>query len=317
MLKDIFTRQRHFLNYFFDQVNLEEAEKVLHVFIACKGTIVFTGVGKSGIIADKLSKTMISTGTKSIYLSPMNALHGDIGIVSEEDLVVIISKSGKSQEALELSKVLKRRNVKLMSWVSQKNSPLAHMSDFVMHLPMEGEICPFDLVPTTSTAVQLIFGDVMSIALMESKKFSLDQFALNHPAGAIGQLIFQRVEDVMIRGERLPFCPGKMNIKEALITLSEKRCGCVLVVDENLTLTGIFTDGDLRRVLEKHHEKALGLTLEEVMTSQFIFAEPKTLTSSALKMMQGKVTVLPVLDKNKVIGLVHMHHILGGSENNY
>lgn len=315
MLKEIFTRQRRFLNYFFDHINMEDAEKILHVFLGCKGMVIFTGVGKSGIIAEKLSKTMISTGTKAIFLPPSNALHGDIGIVSEDDLVVMISKSGKGSEVLGLAKALRRRNITLMSWVSATHSPLAGVSDYVMHLPHEGEICPFDLVPTTSTAVQLIFGDVIAVGLMQAKKFSLDQFALNHPAGSIGRLISERVEDVMIQGEKLPTCTSEMFIKDILFELSSKGCGCILILGENQALEGIFTDGDLRRTLEKYQNEALSVKIKDVMSRDYLYVEPKTLTSSALKLMNGekKVTALPVIDEKKLVGLFRIQHIFDAS----
>ena len=180
MLREIFTSQRHLLNHFFENVQIDEAEKVLREFLACRGMIIFSGIGKSGIIADKLAKTMISTGTRAMYLPPSNAIHGDIGMLQENDLVVLLSKSGKSQEILDFAEIIRRRRIRSMAWVSVKDAPIAPFVDQVVHLPLARELCPFDLVPTTSAAVQMIFGDIIAVALMKAKNFSLDQYALNH-----------------------------------------------------------------------------------------------------------------------------------------
>jgi len=312
MLKEIFTSQRQFINYFFDQSDLGEAEVVLSQFLKCKGMIIFTGVGKSGVIADKLAKTMVSIGIRSVYLPPTGAFHGDIGIVSPNDIVVILSKSGKSVEILEFAKLLKKRAVTSMAWVSSKNSPLSRLVDHTIHLPLEREICPFDLVPTTSTAVQLIFGDIIAVALMRAKQFSIDQFAFNHPGGAIGKLISQKVEDIMVTGDNLPLCSTDMQLKDVIIELSEKRCGCLLVVNNLMHLEGIFTDGDLRRALAKHEKDTLDQLMGSIMTANCLKTTSGTLTSEALRLMEGdkKITVLPVIEDEKVVGLVHLHHIL-------
>lgn len=319
MLKEIFTSQRQFINYFFDQVDLVEAELVLAEFLKCKGMIIFTGIGKSGVIAEKLSKTMVSIGIRSIYLPPTGALHGDIGIVAPEDLVVILSKSGKGEEVLEFTKLLKKRKVHTMAWISSTNAPLAQLVDYAIHLPLEREICPFDLAPTTSTAVQLIFGDIIAVALMRAKQFSIDQFALNHPGGAIGKLIAEKVEDVMLVGDMMPTCDRTKKIREVLVELSQKKCGCLFIVKESMHIEGVFTDGDLRRAMEIHGTEAFDRTMSEVMTTTFIRIHKDALTSEALNLMRGtkKITVLPVCAGDKLIGLIHLHHILGDSKIEY
>jgi arabinose-5-phosphate isomerase len=312
MLREIFTRQRQFINYFFDALEMDRAELVLNEFLACQGMIVFTGVGKSGIIADKLAKTMMSTGTRAYHLPPMDAVHGDIGMLTDKDLVVLISKSGQSDEVLNIAKLMKKRGVRTIAWVSTKTSPLAVVCDFVMYLPIEREICPFDLAPTTSTAIQLIFGDVLAVALMQAKKFSIDQYAMNHPAGGIGKMIADRVEDVMSKGDELPVCSGDQLLKEVLVELSRKRCGCLLIVDDEGKLEGIFTDGDLRRALEEVGEVVLSFKMSELLTAQCLFATPQMLMLDALKLMEGekKVMMLPVIEGTKLVGLIHLHHIL-------
>ena len=312
MLKQIFTKQRQFINYFFDSLDLERAELILNEFLACQGMLIFTGIGKSGIIADKLAKTMISTGTKALYLAPLDAAHGDIGILSEKDLLIIISKSGSNEEILNIAKLVKKRGLQIMGWISSKNSLLAPYCHLIMYLPLEGEICPFDLAPTTSTAVQLIFGDVLAVALMQAKKFSLDQYALNHPAGVIGKLIAQHVEDVMNKGDELPICQPHQLLKDVLVELSHKKCGCLLVVDNQDHLQGIFTDGDLRRALKTGGEKILLSQMGDLMTKNALTTSPNTPLTKALKSMEGekKVMMMPVVKEKKLVGLVHIHHIL-------
>ena len=312
MLLEIFTRQRQFINYFFDSLEVGRAELVLNEFLACQGMIVFTGVGKSGIIADKLAKTMMSTGTRAYHLPPMDALHGDIGMLTDKDLVVIIRKSGLSDEVINIAKLLKKRGIRTIAWVSAKASPLATICDFVMYLPLEREICPFDLSPTTSTAVQLIFGDVLAVALMQIKKFSIDQYAMNHPAGGIGKLIAEKVEDVMCKKDELPLCKKDHLLREVLVELSEKMLGCVLVVDDEHGLVGIFTDGDLRRALNQHGEGVLSQKMETLLQKATLKAHPKMLVVEALRLMEGskKVMMLPVVEEDRIVGLIHMHHIL-------
>jgi arabinose-5-phosphate isomerase len=274
--------------------------------------IIFSGIGKSGIIADKLAKTMISTGTRAMYLPPSNAIHGDIGMLQENDLVVLLSKSGKSQEILDFAEIVRRRRIRSMAWVSVKDSPIAPLVDELVHLPLARELCPFDLVPTTSAAVQMIFGDIIAVALMKAKNFSLDQYALNHPGGAIGKLISERVKEIMAADEELPICKPNDLLKDVLVDLSKKRLGCLLIVDDNMRLEGIFTDGDLRRALEEIQEKVLDLPMSRLMTKTFSHVSPNTLASVALEKMEGekKIMMLPVLENDILVGLLHMHHIL-------
>ena len=316
MLKEIFTRERQFLNYFFDHLNIVEAEHVLALILKCKGLIIFSGVGKSGIIAEKLSKTLISTGSRSMYLSAQEALHGDIGIASKDDLIILLSKSGKGVEILNLAKICKRRGFNTIGWISDRGSELEKQVDYTMHLPLEGEICPFGLAPTTSSALQLIFGDCLAVALMKVSKFSLDQYALNHPAGSIGKLIAETVEDVMVSGFDLPICSEDLPVKDALHILSSKKLGAVFVNDSKGNLVGIFTDGDLRRLIESCGSSAFDQKISQAMIKDFIWIEKDELTSRALEVMETgdkKILLLPVLEKGKTIGCIHMHHIVSSN----
>lgn len=314
MLKNLFKDQQRYLDHFFDHIDVEQTEKFVDACSKCPGIIVFTGVGKSGIIAEKIAMTLISTGTKALYLPPSNFLHGDIGIVTENDLFVMISKSGETEELLNLIPFARKRKAKLLSIVSNPHSRLCKESDLSIHLPVEKELCPFDLAPTTSTAVQLLFGDVLAIALMKIKEFSLNDYSLNHPAGTLGRKMTLKVEDLMITGDGIPRCGPDDRLIDQLVELSNKKCGCLLIVDPEMNLLGIFTDGDLRRSLQTQGPKVLEQKLSELMTTkpQWITKEP--LAWEAAKVMQRNpkrwIMILPVLENNKVIGIIRMHDIV-------
>ena len=314
MLKDLFEEYQRNLNYFFDHIELDKAQKIFKLFLHCKGMLIFTGVGKSGIIAEKLAMTMISTGTKALYLPPMNALHGDIGIVTKKDLFISISKSGESEELLELIPYAQKKGATTIAWVSNPQSKLLNICNLGIYIPLDKEICPFDLAPTTSTATQLIFGDVLSVALMKVKKFSLDDYALNHPAGSIGKKISLTVEDLMLKGEGLPICKSSDCLRETLVTLTDKKCGCLLVVDKQDHLKGIFTDGDLRRTLQKDPTTVLEKTMDELMTPSYIATEKGKKALEALRLMQNNpqkwVNIIPVVESKRLVGLIRMHDLV-------
>ncbi len=206
MLKALFKESQSHLDYFFRHLNLEQAEDMFDLFVRCRGKLIFTGLGKSGIVAKKLSSTMISTGISSTYLSPTGGLHGDIGLVDPSDLTVCLSKSGESQELLDLAACVKKRKSKVVAWVSNPSCRLIRASDFGIYLPVVKELCPFNLAPTTSATVQLIFGDVLMVAMMQAKQCSLADYALNHPAGTIGKKTAIYVRDLMLVDQRLPIC---------------------------------------------------------------------------------------------------------------
>ena len=317
MLKKLFSEQKLCLDMFFETVSIEQGEKILECFLACRGAVIFSGVGKSGIIAEKLAMTMISTGTKAFYLPPSNALHGDIGIVSEEDVFVFISKGGETAELLNLLPYVKQRKAKTIAWVSTKESSLEKGCDISMFLPVERELCPFDLAPTTSAAIQLIFGDILAVALMNCKSFTLQDYAKNHPAGSIGKKITNTVEDIMIRGEGLPICHIDDKLKDVLIEFSNKRCGCLIVIDDEQKVQGIFTDGDLRRAFQKKPAVILEEMMKNLMNKKFLSIEKDSLLYEATKIMQKdknkRVLVLPVIEKQCLVGLLHMHDVMQAS----
>lgn len=314
MLKSIFEEQKKYINHFFDSLDFQQGEKVLNKLLACKGVVIFSGVGKSGHIAEKIAATFSSTGTRSIFLDPAKALHGDIGFVTSQDLFIFFSKSGHSRELVDLLPHVQKRGAFTIGVISMIDSKLAKMADLTMILPVFREICPHDLAPTTSTAAQLIFGDCLAAALMRAKRFSVTDFAANHPAGSLGRKISFQVGDLMLKGAALPRCRPDNILLEVLHELSTKRCGCLLIADDEDRLCGIFTDGDLRRSIELKGPEALTQPLSKLMTPLPKCISPDKLAFEAVQKMEEDpaclITVLPVLQGEKVVGLIRMHDIL-------
>jgi arabinose-5-phosphate isomerase len=314
MLQKLFSEQKTYLDYFFNALDLEKAQAILDAVGACQGTIFFSGVGKSGIIAEKLAVTLVSIGVKAMYLPPTNALHGDLGVLSSSDLWICLSKSGETKELLLLLPFVKQKAAKVMAWVCSKESSLYQKADIAMYLPLQKELCPFDLVPTTSATIQLLFGDLIAVALMQQRSFTLHDYAKNHPAGMIGKKISYRVEDLMLTGDKIPRCFEEDLLKNVLPVLSEKQCGCLIVIDQHHHVKGIFTDGDLRRALQRAKEPLLEASMSSLMTSSYIFIEKHHYLQEALARMQGlfnkKVNNLPVLDQGKLVGIIRIHDIV-------
>ncbi len=314
MLAELIQEQRRSLDAYFQQLDLPSVERVVQLCLHTEGLLIFTGVGKSGIIAEKIAATLISTGTRALYLPPTNFLHGDMGILSPKDLFIVISRSGETEELLNLVPFAKGRKTPFLAITSNPSSRLARLSDHQVHLPFERELCPFDLAPTTSTAVQLLFGDLLAIALMRKKGLSLDAYAQNHPSGAIGKRASLTVDDLMFKGEAIPLVTPERRLIDVLVELSNKKCGALLVAQPDKTFLGIFTDGDLRRSLQTRGEEVLLRTMGELMTPTALSIERGALAWEALKIMQKDpkkfVTVLPVLDAGKVTGILRMHCII-------
>lgn len=314
MLKKLFKEQRLLIEDFFDQLDVKAVEALLQIFLDCSGAVVFTGIGKSAIVAKKIAMTMLSTGTKAFYLSATNALHGDIGMLTKDDVFVILSKSGESDELCDLVPYGRNKGAFLVSITCSEENRLSRASDLSITLPLKRELCPFNLAPTTSAAVQLIFGDVLATALMQMKKFSLDQYALNHPSGKIGKKITVRVKDLMITGSCIPSCREDDKLIDVLDELSEKRCGCVIIVKEDQRVCGIFTDGDLRRSIQSKGIDFRENTMKELMTKNPKKVSSDLLAWDAMKVMESDqkhpVMVLPVLDEDKLVGIIKMHDII-------
>lgn len=312
LLQELFEQQHLYVNHFFENLDLMQAEKILQSCLECEGLLIFTGIGKSGIIAEKIVMTLISTGTRALYLPPMNFLHGDIGVVAPQDRIIMLSKSGETQELLELVPHLRRKGSKIIALVSDQESRLAKMADLYIHLPVEKELCPFDLAPTTSTAVQLLFGDLLAMALMREKGFSLEEYAGNHPYGSIGKKITLRVKELMRVGDDIPLCYPEDRLVDVIVDLSNKKCGCLFVVTEEKKLLGIFTDGDLRRRLQAEGARVMEKKMKDLMNPSPVTVGLEDLALVAIKKMQKMryVMIAPVVEKEKVQGIIRMHDIV-------
>ncbi len=314
MLKELCHLQQRYLNAYFQNLNLEEAETFLAACLACKGILFFTGIGKSGFIAEKIAATLTSTGTKALFLPPANFLHGDLGVVGPEDIFIMMSKSGETEELLGLIPFARKRGAKVLGILSNTHSRMARACDLSVHLPVEKELCPFDLAPTTSSEVQLLFGDVLAMGLMKAKGFSLKEYSENHPSGSIGKKATLRVEDLMLQDQHLPCCGPQDRLIDRLHELTSKKCGCLLVTSEKREFLGIFTDGDLRRALQNQGPGVLERTMESLMTASAIWVPRNILAHEAVKIMQKDpkkwVMMAPVIDEKKVVGLIRMHDIV-------
>jgi arabinose-5-phosphate isomerase len=293
----------------------DEIDRVVQLLAACKGKIVILGVGKSGIIAQKIAATMTSTGTGALYLHPSDALHGGIGIINSEDAVMILSNSGETDEIIEMLPYLKRRQVSIIALVGNLNSTLARRADAVIDGSVDQEACPLNLAPTTSTTVALALGDALAMTLMQVKGLTPDDFAVNHPAGQLGKRLTLTVADLMHSGADNPTIALGAAWVDAVKGISAGGLGAVSVVDEAGRLAGIITDGDLRRAIQKSDPGSLAnLRADELMTHNPAVASPGLLAYNALRLMEDRpsqISVLPVVDGDRVcVGLIRLHDIV-------
>jgi arabinose-5-phosphate isomerase len=293
----------------------DQVERVLELLANCRGKVVLLGVGKSGIIAQKIAATMTSTGTPALYLHPSDALHGGIGIVNADDVVVVLSNSGETDEVVELLPYLKHRRVPLIAVVGNLNSTVAQRADAVLDASVTEEACPLNLAPTTSTTVALALGDALALTLMRLKGLTPDAFAANHPAGQLGKRLTLRVSDLMHAGTENPTVGEDARWLEVVHAISKGGLGAVSVVDSEGRLSGLITDGDLRRAIERlDHNSLAVLKCSEFMTSSPIAALPEFLAYDALQLMEDRpsqISVLPVVDENRIcVGLIRLHDIV-------
>lgn len=294
--------------------NLEPAivERAIEILRECEGKIIVTGVGKSGVIAQKIAQTITSTGTVAIFLHPSDALHGSLGIIAKGDVLIALSNSGETDEILVLLPALKKRNICIISIVGNMDSTLTRNSDVALDASVDREACPLNLAPTTSTTVALSIGDALAMTLMEAKNLTAEDFAANHPAGRLGKRLTLTVENLMHDSPNITKDAGWLDVVKAI---SKFALGAVNVIDENKKLVGIVTDGDLRRTIEKTETGNLGnLTSVEMMTENPITAKPEMLAFDALKLMEDRprqISVLPVVDdQNKCVGLLRLHDVV-------
>jgi arabinose-5-phosphate isomerase len=293
-----------------DRLVAADIERAVSIVAGCESKVVVLGVGKSGVIAQKIAQTMTSTGTVAIYVHPSDAMHGSLGVVTKGDVVIALSNSGETDEIVAMLPTLKRRGVPIVAIVGSLDSTLAHEADVVLDASVDKEACPLNLAPTTSTTVALSIGDAIAMTVMEAKGLTAEDFAANHPAGRLGKRLTLRVRDLMHPSPNVEPDAGWLEVVKGI---SDASLGAVNVVrgDE---LIGIVTDGDLRRTIERTDpEKFSRLTAAEMMTSAPIIATPEMLAFEALRLMEDRpsqISVLPVVEDSKCVGLLRIHDIV-------
>ncbi|MBE9193635.1 KpsF/GutQ family sugar-phosphate isomerase [Gloeocapsopsis crepidinum LEGE 06123] len=298
-----------------NRLQSEHVEKAVEILANCRGKVVLAGVGKSGIVARKIAATLTSTGTLAVYLHPADALHGDLGIVTSDDVAMVLSNSGETDELVVMLPHLKARQVPIIALVGNLRSTLARNADVVMDAAVDKEACPFNLAPTTSTTVALSIGDALAMTLMQVKGLTPEGFAVNHPAGRLGKRLTLRVRDLMHSGVENPTVSPQASWIEVLTTISKGGLGAVNVVDDLGHLLGIITDGDLRRLLQKAQHKDLdSFNAIAIMTANPVVVSPELLAFHALELMENRpsqISILPVVDgQEHCIGLIRLHDIV-------
>lgn len=294
-----------------DRIDNSFAEMVELIYKS-KGRLIVGGIGKSGIVGRKIVATLNSTGTRSFFLHPVEAMHGDLGLVSRDDIFLALSNSGETDELNVLVPTIRKMGCKVIAFTGNKNSTLARYSDIVIDVGVEREACPLGLAPTASTTALLAIGDALAVVLINKRDFKSSDFRKIHPGGVLGQRLSSKVKDIMIKDESLPLVYEGVSFHEAVLKVDSGRLGAVLVVKKGDTLSGIITDGDIRRTIAKKrpvHE----LKAEDVMTKNPRTAGPDSPAYDALYLMERfQITVLPITDSgNKILGVLHLHDILG------
>ena len=282
----------------------------ISLILECPGRTVITGMGKSGIVGRKMAATFASTGTPSFYLHPAEGIHGDLGMVTADDVVIALSNSGETGEILNILPSLRRIGAKIIAMVGNANSTLAKNADVALDVGVEKEACPLGLAPTSSTTAALAYGDAIALALLQKRNFTASQFAVFHPGGSLGRKLLLTVGNIMHKGEENPLVYAETTVQEALFVITDKGLGAVSVVDKDGKMLGVLTDGDIRRGLSKGVD-FLQRSVADLMTKAPKYITADKLAAQALHLMESNqpkpITVLPVLDENKVvIGLLHM-----------
>jgi len=298
-----------------DRLQPEHVKLAVDLLVGCVGKVVLTGIGKSGFIARKIAATLTSTGTRAVFLHASDALHGDLGILDKSDVVLLVSNSGETDEVIAMIPYLKHRTVPLIAIVGNLTSTLASNADVVLDASVDTETCPFNLAPTASTTVALAIGDALALTVMQIKGLTLEDFALNHPAGRLGKRLSLKVADLMHSGDRNPIVSPVTSWLEVVSAITRGGLGAVNVLSDGGVLAGIITDGDLRRAIQKSNPAELiNLNAEGFMTRNPVTISPDELAYSALQLMENRssqISVLPVVDAGKrCVGLVRLHDLV-------
>lgn len=281
------------------------------LILKCQGRVIVTGMGKSGHIGCKIAATLASTGTPSFFVHPGEASHGDLGMITNKDVVIALSNSGETTEVVTLIPLLKRMKAPLISITANPSSTLSEAGDANLHIGVEKEACPLGLAPTSSTTAQLVLGDALAIALLEERGFSRDDFAFSHPGGSLGRRLLLKVNDIMHTDEDIPAVLSGSSLREALLEMTQKRLGMTAVTDSQNQLLGIFTDGDLRRALDQNASPN-EITIDQVMTANCTTVSRDILAAECLQIMEDKkINALIVTDgQNQPVGALNMHDLL-------
>ncbi len=312
--RNVFTIEEMGLAAVRDRIG-QEFLKAVELIMDCPTRLVITGIGKSGLVGQKIAATLNSTGTPSFFLHPVEAMHGDLGMVTSTDVVLAISYSGETIELNALLSSLKSRGNKIIAMTGGENSSLALAANVVLNIAVPQEACPLGLAPTASTTATLAMGDALSVVLLNRKKFQVEDFRFNHPGGSLGERLKVRVAEVMLTGESIPVIHQQAQASKAIQILNEKNLGAILVADQLGYVVGIVTDGDVRRHVLKG-TRLTSATVADLMTENPIHIEPEMLAADALSIMQRhEITVLPIVDGDgKMLGILHLHNLLGKGE---
>ncbi|MGB9710066.1 MAG: KpsF/GutQ family sugar-phosphate isomerase [Thermodesulfovibrio sp.] len=309
--KRVLTIEAQSLQELKERIN-EDFLKAVEIIHNSKGRVVVTGMGKSGLVGRKIAATLASTGTPSFFMHPAEASHGDLGMVTEDDVVIAISNSGETEEVLRLIPYLKYFNVKIIALTGNPNSTLARQADVTLDVSVKEEACPFGFIPTASTTVTLAMGDALAVALIMRNGFKKEDFAVFHPGGSLGRKMLTKVKDLMHMGEELPVAHPDTVMLDAVLEISSKRLGVVVIVDEKMKILGIITDGDVRRGVQKYGKELFELKVSEIMTRNPKTINEEELAAVALSTMQKySITSLVVPASDGTLkGLIHIHDIL-------
>lgn len=293
----------------------ENFVSAVKMILSSKGRVVVTGIGKSGIIGRKIAATLTSTGTPALFLHPVEGIHGDLGMITRDDVVLAISNSGQTEEIVRLLPSIKKIGAKIVGFTGGLDSTLARNSDVVINCGVEREACPLGLAPTSSTTATLVMGDALAVTLMEKRSFKAKDFALLHPGGTLGERLKLRIKDVMLTGSKVPKVLQDSSMKEAIAQINKHNLGFTLVIDSQGTLCGIITDGDLRRLLQEPGD-VLKKPVKDIMTHDPKTIDKEKFAGEAIELMERfEITALAVVDtKRRVKGIVHLHDLLGKGE---
>ena len=308
--KEIFDSEIEELKIVREKIDSEMID-VVNIILESKGKVVVTGIGKSGLIGKKIAATLASTGTYAVFMNSAEGLHGDLGMISKDDVVLAISNSGNSDEIVAILPSIKKIGAKIVAMTGNRNSKLGRAADKILNIGVKREGCPLNLAPMSSTTSTLVMGDALAAILIKMRDFKPENFALYHPGGSLGKRLLMRVSDVMHKDDKIPFCDKESSIDNVILVMTEKRLGAVCVMNDDL-MVGIITEGDIRRAL-KRKEEFFNLKAKDIMTRNFTRVSEDSMAIDALELMENResqISVLPVFKDVKLVGIVRVHDLL-------